>query len=378
MYFNSAITITMKLYLIAFITAFCCYTASAQQSTGLFQRNIRFDFIKGDSTRLSFNEEFNLIEDSCSQVYRYAHVDMQNRRYTGQFKDVSRADGKLTITQGAYNHEGLVDGPFIVNYLNGALQAKGNFKNGLFDGKWEVYYDNGKPKITFEANGKGVKIIDEWDSKGTKTVNDGNGTYRADMGFMYWQGKLLNGRPEGKWKSKKTVDNTDLTSEVYKNGTFIKGTTSFSEYTDAPRLVLISPAIFPFTTAEKFQISATPCNGTTSKSFVGAHYIGGTTAFSNHIGEQASSYLNTVDLKSFDSELTIEGEISERGNIEKLKSHNAFDMKLSQALMSKLRNLPNLEPATLGGKPVKQRFTITFKFNSGYYSFTYRFLPPAQ
>jgi hypothetical protein len=365
----------MKLYLITLLTAICCYSATAQETAAPIQRSIRFDFIKGDSTRMSLNEEFNLIEDSCSQIYRYAHVSMQDKIFTGPFMDVSRANPKQLITQGTYSAEGLKEGLFIINYLNGSLQAKGNFKNGLFDGRWEVLYDTGKPFITFEAAGTDIKIIDVWDTKGIKTVSNGNGNYMVDAGYMYWKGKLLNGRPEGKWKSKKSADDTDLTAEVYKNGVFQKGVTPFAEYTDKARLALISPNIFTFVTTERFQISSVPCNGTKRKKIVNADYKGGITSFSQHIGDLVSEYLKSVDLSSYDDQLTLEGEINEMGGIVKLRSHNPFNNNLSQGLINKLRMLPNLEPATADGKPVKQNFTITFQFHNGIYRFSYRFLP---
>lgn len=364
----------MKLYLTAFITAFCCYSACAQ---GPVQRNIRLEFIKGDSTRLSFNEQFNLIEDSCSQVYRYAHLNIQEKKFTGSFKDVSRADQKLLITQGTYSAEGLKEGPFIINYLNGTPQAKGNFKNDLFDGKWSIFYDTGKPLMTFEANGADIKIIDVWDDKGVKTVNNGNGTYRADKPpYMYWKGKLLNGRPDGKWKAKKAADDTDLSSETFKNGAFQKGNTSMSEYTDNSRIVLISPTFFPFVSAEYLLLSRSPCDGDfiKQKNVVDASYSGGTNSFSDHIGEVVASYLNTVDLKSYDDQLVLEGEITEQGSIAKLKAINPFNISISQGVISKLHTLPRLKPATVDGKPVKQGFSITLRIHNGMYSFNYRFL----
>ncbi|RYU90147.1 hypothetical protein EWM62_11440 [Mucilaginibacter terrigena] len=366
----------MRSSLISFFTAFCCYIASAQEVP--VQRNIRLEFIKGDSTRLSFNEEFYIIEDSCAQIYRYAHIDVQNKVYTGQFKDVSRANANQIITQGAYTADGLKNGPFIINYLNGVLQAKGNFKDGAFDGRWDVYYDTGKPKITFEANGNDIKIINEWDAKGTQTVINGTGNYRADMGFMYWKGKLLNGKPEGKWKSKKASDDSDFTSEVYKNGDFQKGNTSYDEYRDAPRLVLISPSIFPFTIAEKFQISAVACNGPKQKAFVNAHYTAGAESFSQHIADLSSDYLKNIDINTFDSQLTLEGEISEIGVIGKLQNRNPFNANVARGLITSLRGLPNLQPATVDGKPVKQGFKITYTFHNGIYSFRYGFAPIQQ
>ncbi|MGY4539757.1 hypothetical protein ACVW0P_004196 [Mucilaginibacter sp. UYNi724] len=368
----------MKLTLITFIAALCCFNASAQEVIEPVERNIRLEFIKGDSIRLGLNDEFNLIEESCSQMFRYAHVNMQERKFTGPFIDVSHDNPKLIITQGTYSAEGLKEGPFVINYLDGTPQGRGSFKHNKFEGKWKVFYNTGKPLMTFDASGSDIKIIDVWDDKGKKTVDNGNGTYRADMGFMYWKGKLLNGRPDGKWKSKKTADDSDFTAEIYNLGTFKKGNTSFNEYTDGPRMVLISPTIFLFVGAERLSFSQFGCDFTKQKKVVNASYSGGINSFSERIGEALSAYLNTIDLKSYDEQLTIEGEVSETGNLAKLKAINPFNINISQSLMNKLRTLPRLKPATIDGKPVAEGFSISLQFQNGMYRFSYRFLPIKQ
>ncbi|MES2267281.1 MAG: hypothetical protein V4520_10995 [Bacteroidota bacterium] len=368
----------MKLYLIIFLAVLCCYSASAQD-TDPIERTIQLEFIKGDSTRLGLNEEFNLIEDNCSQMFRYGHINMQQRKFTGPFKDVRHDNPNLIITQGAYSTDGLKEGPFIINYLDGTPQARGSFKHDKFDGKWEVFYNTGKPLMTFDASGADIKIIDVWDEKGKKAVDNGNGTYRSDMGFMYWKGKLLNGRPDGKWKSKKTTDDSDLTAEVYNLGAFKKGTTSFNEYTDAPRMVLVSPTLFLFIGAERFNMSQFGCGfSNKQKKIVTASYSGGLNSFTERISEAISSYLNTINIKSYDEQLTIEGEISETGNLAKLKAVNPFNIDISQRLINKLYMLPRLTPATIDGKPAVEGFTISMVFQNGIYRFSYRFLPIKQ
>lgn len=121
--------------------------------------------------------------------------------FLANLKDVSQLNPELVLTEGNYTSDGLKDGYFITHYLNGNLQAKGNFKSNAYDGKWEMYYDDGKPKLTFEANGKEIKINDAWDAKGVKIVTDGKGVYRINLGTIYWKGKLLNGKPDGTWRA---------------------------------------------------------------------------------------------------------------------------------------------------------------------------------
>jgi hypothetical protein len=54
---------------------------------------------------------------------------------------------------------------------------------------------------------------------------------------------------------------------------------------------------------------------------------------------------------------------------------NEFDDTLVSGLTKQLYTLPFLEPATVDGKPVSQKITITFTFRNGLYSFTYKLLP---
>ncbi len=172
------------LFIVLSAGIFVCHGVSAQNApfkpdfytNGTFvKRSVNFNFITKDSVNLPLNANFELIETDCSQITRYAHLNMMQRKFMGKFKDVSRANPQLVVAEGNYTADGLKEGSFISHYLNGNLQTKGNFKNNLFDGHWELYYEDGKPQLTFEANGTDIKIIDSWDAKGVKIINNGNG-----------------------------------------------------------------------------------------------------------------------------------------------------------------------------------------------------------
>ena len=376
----------MKIFIVVLAASFfVSFFASAQTiPQGLVKstvprsiRYIRFTFIGKDSINLALNEDFDMIEDSCSQIIRHAHLKMQQRKFYGPFKDVSRLDPSLVLTEGNYTADGLKDGPFISRYLNGALQAKGNFKSNKYDGHWELFYDDGKPKLTFDANDSDIGIADAWDEKGNKTIISGKGTYRVDIGNMYWKGKLLNGKPDGTWRAYKTDDatNTDIISESYKNGVFQKGKAPLGEYTDAPRMTLVPTDKLPFTRAEMLHISSVPCNGVKRKHIVNAQYQNGFAAFNEEIKQLVSPYLARVDLASYDNTMVIEGEVTTSGHIGHLDTHTPFNESIARGLILQLNRLPPLQPATADGKPVVQKITINFTFSRGMYSFSYRFLP---
>lgn len=370
-----------NLFIIAIMGLLYCPFAHAQMPTvssaPIGRRTIRFNFIAKDSIREALNEDFDMIEDSCSVIIRHGKLNVRERKYFGKFTDVSKLDPNVILTEGNYTANGLKDGYFITHYLNGQLQAKGTFKNNEYDGKWELYYDNGKPKLFFEASGKDIKIIDAWDEKGAKYIDNGKGAYRVDMGQFYWKGKLLNGHPDGSWASLKTDDatNEEYVTEKYKNGAFQKGSGPMGAYNDASRLILVPNNMLPFTRAELMFISAVPCGGTKRKHLVGAQYQNGLRDFTDHIAELSSQFLRTVNLEPYDSELVLEGQVNTDGGIANLTVHNAFSENIARGLISQLRRLPPLQPATADGKPVIQKFTITYTFSRGQYSFTYRFLP---
>ncbi|HEX7903182.1 MAG TPA: hypothetical protein VF487_04815 [Chitinophagaceae bacterium] len=356
------------------ISFFVCFTAVAQPQP---KRTIHFQHIGKDSVKLHLNEEYYLIEDSCAQIVRYARYDFKQRIFTGKFKDANYSNPDLVVSEGNYNDKGLKNGMFISHYLNGNLQATGSFKDNQFAGKWDLFYDDGKPKLSFEANGNDIKIIDAWNDEGKKTVDNGNGVYKADLGSIYWTGKLVNGRPDGKWKAVKTNDrtNTELVNEHFKDGVFQKGKGPDGDYKDVSRIILVIENQLPFVNAEKLRISPVPCNGVKRKQIINAQYRGSLASFSEEIKRLAGPYLNKADLKSFDTELVLTGEIGTNGFISTLTYSGAFDDKIASGLTMELRRLPPLEPALVDGKPVPQQFIITFKFRMGGYSFGYRLLP---
>jgi hypothetical protein len=351
--------------------------AKAQIPGQQTRRFIRFNFITRDSVNLALNEDFDIIEDSCATITRYGHLNLQKRIFTGRFKDVLISSPDIMITEGNFNEDGLKDGAFTINFLNGKLQAKGNFKNGAYDGPWQVFYDDGKPRINFNVEAGIVTITDAWDAKGKKIIDNGKGNYRAEAGSMYWRGKLLNGRPDGTWHAIRNDDatETDLETENYKNGVFQKGTGPLGEYKDAPRMILVAGDMMPFVRAEKLRFSSVPCNGVKRKYVVGAQYRYGWSSFSDEIANLVSPYISKFDIKEFDNQINIDGYVSTIGSLTGLQSSGTFREDIAHGLILQLIRLPSLVPATADGKPVKQKITFKFVFSKGVYNYSYRLLP---
>ena len=353
------------------------FTISAIVNAQNQARHIKFNYINKDSVSLTLNDEYYLIEDSCAQIIRYSHFNFEQHKFSGKFKDVSKADSNLIVSEGNYTADGLKEGVFISHYLNGDLQAKGNFKNNKYYGHWEMYYEDGKPELTFDVVDGNCQIINAWGADGKKSVDNGNGVYEAKLDGTYWKGKLVNGKPDGKWNFIRTDDasETSIALEHFKKGQFHDGSVGAYEYSDVSRIVLVDPSKLPFVTAERMFISPVPCNGVKRKHIVGAQYKDGLKFFTQYISDAVSSYLGGKNLSDWDTQLDIEGEVSELGEFINLKCQNSTAGDLSQGLVTRLKRLPPLNPATADGKPIKQKFVISFVITKGYYHFSYRFLP---
>ncbi len=340
-------------------------------------RRIKFHYINKDSVNLQLNDEYYLIEDSCAQIIRYSHFNFEQHKFSGKFKDVSKADPNLIVSEGNYSEDGLKNGAFVSHYLNGNLQAKGSFKNNKYDGRWEMYYEDGRPELTFDAVDGNCQVINAWDVDGKKNVDNGSGVYIAKFGATYWKGKLINGKPDGKWNFIKTDDASEasIASEHFKKGQFHDGSIGAYEYSDVSRIALVDPSKLPFVTAERMFISPVPCNGVKRKHIVGAQYKDGLRFFTQYISDAVSSYLSGKNLSDWDTQLDIEGEVSELGEFINLKCENSTAGDLSHGLINRLKTLPPLNPATADGKPIKQKFVISFVITKGVYRFSYRFLP---
>lgn len=342
------------------------------------KRNIKIERIGKDSINLKLNDEYYLIEDSCSTIKRFSPYNFSIKKFSGKFKDISVADPNLVVSEGAYTTEGLKTGEFISRYLNGNLRSKGKFKNDKFNGKWELFYEDGKPRLVFEADSSGIKILNAWNEKAEKVVDEGNGRYKYLNGFIVWEGKLLDGKPDGKWVATRQYDrtNTEISSETFKNGIFKKGAGPLGSYNDASRLVLARETDMPFTNIEKLMASSVPCNGTARKKYTSAQYYQGVDAFNEIVKNLVRPFLASVDLRQYDDEILFEAEVNESGRLGKFTHSKPFNLEIAFGLERELRKLPQLEPALENGVPIKQKMVITFKFFSGMYSFSYRFLRP--
>jgi hypothetical protein len=341
-------------------------------------RNIQIKHIDRDSVHIPMSSNYLLTEDNCAQITRQSRYNYQQKTFYGNFTDVNPANTTQILGSGAYTAYGLKTGPFELRYPNGKLRATGRFADDKFTGDWSVYFENGNPKLKFTVKDGSLLIQEAWDESGKQIVTNGNGKYEVRASILTWSGELLNGKPEGTWRSVNPLDRSKVVylTEKFKDGKFIKGNGITGPYTDESRILWFDNKEFPFLNIEKFIVTSEPCGSTIKHGLViGAHYRNGLGSFSDEIGRKISKALTGVNIKPYDNELTFEGEVNENGRISNLSYKNAFNERIASSIARELKTLPLLEPATLDGKPIKQKFEINFKINPQGYTFNYRFLP---
>ena len=364
----------MRKLLLFCLLCFFSIVASAQD----IQRHINFNPIDNDSLNMSLNSEYHLIEDSCATVIRHVRLNFRTRKFHGRFTDVRKDNPAVTLTEGNYDSDGLKSGAFILRHSSGNIKAKGNFKNDDFDGKWEMFYEDGKPQLIFEVKEGVYTITEAWGGNGGKIIDKGTGTFIVDLGVYAWKGKLVNGTPDGTWKMYQTKDESKQTisTEHFKKGEFVDGENQIGSYTNSSRIKLIDPAMFPFTNTEKLTIGI-PCNKQlTRHTIVNAHYKSGMDAFNDILRQQISTFFSTNKLYDDQDHFDIVGEISTEGRIGNLtrKGGDSIGWAVSNVIKI-LEHQPQLLPATVDGKPVKEQFKITLDYTRGEYSYTFKFMP---
>lgn len=157
-------------------------------------------------------------------------IDQITPELHGQFE---RKCNGILIEKGEFVN-GLKNGEWITYSRKGKLIRKLNYDIGLLNGKVQLFYLNGKPKVTGQFE-KGNKI--------------GKWTYYTEKGKILSEGNFDNNRPIGIWtindkKGKKPIVQYDFNSKKYlinKPTPFYKGGDIFQNENTEEWYILISP-----------------------------------------------------------------------------------------------------------------------------------------
>src|SRR5476651_162919 len=96
-------------------------------------------------------------------------------------------------------------------------------------------------------------------------------------------------------------------------------------------------------------------------------------SLSQLIADAVQPYISKFDIKDYKNTLVLTGEISEDGRVVNLKQTGEYNFpyNFTSGLIEQFFHVSGLLPATVNGKPVRQKITITFAFDAGIYRFSY-------
>lgn len=373
----------MKLPIVLIVCSFLAPPLAGYSQSGLTnsqpKRIVKFRNIGRDSINLHLDQNYFLIEDTCSSIIRYGHLKLPGTKFSGSFKDVSTKNPEIVVAEGKYAADGTLDGEFISRFFDGKLQAKGTFENGKMIGKWVVYFPDDRPRLTFESSGGITKILDAWSENGKQQVTGGKGNFRADLADSYWEGRLENGTPDGTWKFyiKSNRAGTPFATETFRDGKFVKGTGPAGTYHEVSRITLTDPGMLPVYNIQSMRVSPENCDGDKLVRKVSyAFYRNGSQAFTDEIFRVvkpvfAAANLQTVLVKEF----KVVGIIDETGKIGTLKYKDHFDEKMSSSLLQALNRLPFLNATQVDGIAVSSNIEFYFKIDNNNWYTRWKILP---
>jgi hypothetical protein len=183
-----------------------------------------YEVIQGDSVALFFNEDNTFTEKDCRHFTRVIRVT-EAGDFNGHFEDY-RIDNTL-LARGAYL-KGIKHGYFEFYYPNGKISSKGYYSNNAPTGIWEYFYENGLPERTLNIVNWEVFLMRYVDSDGVVRIKDGNGKFEdyfprfLNFYNVRVYGRIVNGRPHGRWIAEHPTQKNSLYVERFENGTLVR------------------------------------------------------------------------------------------------------------------------------------------------------------
>ena len=185
-----------------------------------------YEVILGDSVALFFNEDNTFTEKDCRHFSRFIRVT-EAGDFNGYFEDY-RIDN--TLRARGFYRKGIKHGLFEFYYPNGKLNGKGRYENNEPVGIWEFFYENGLPERTLKIVNHEVLLMGYLDDDGRVRVENGHGKYLDylprffDYSNVRVYGRVVDGRPDGRWVADHPIENTPLFVERFENGKLVRTT----------------------------------------------------------------------------------------------------------------------------------------------------------
>lgn len=161
-----------------------------------------------------------------SNYYRIAKWIISKQQFEGHFEDYHLTN---KVAEGNYS-DGLLNGLYTSFYNDGKPKSQGFFTDGEPSGSWNYYYQDGKPWLSIEFNNNNFEITSCRDKNGKTTLHNGNGTWDytviIDHKIKYnIEGRYTNYHRSGNWEISCTPNYYNIT-EIYDNEGRLKKTTN--------------------------------------------------------------------------------------------------------------------------------------------------------
>ena len=318
--------------------------------------------LNDDTVLLYYNSRYQLVRPECAEIFRKVKINTEIAFFDGNFIDFS-VDSIIILT-GSYIG-GKKEGYFSFYYPNGQISASGKYFDDKKIGIWNYWYENGQNLQTLEFVNNDTLITEFWDENNVKLVEKGNGNwyfYEYPNKFTKIQGKLLNGKKNGKWKKTIPSEHCTINVEKYREGEFLTGKFitiyDVSERYKDNTYCIIEP-ILPFITAEYFKLNR--CYILTKNDWKYAKYPSGEIGFYEEIKNKFIYPEEAYEVNKKGT-IIIQITIDINGEMTNFKNVSTLGYGLEEELIRVMRTMRKWVPAYLNGEPRIQtkliRFTI--------------------
>ncbi len=334
-------------------------------------------FLNKDSLVFYYNYRYEIVKAECAEIFRFTKLDSTTAKFTGKFIDFFY--DSTIIAEGNYIN-GVKDGLFKIYYLNGKIKESGFYKNGIRIGIWEYWYENGSIKQKINFSDETSKVIDFWDEKGKKRVNNGEGYYSVNKrvnngesnysvnfsqliyGSSTLEGKIVNGNQDGKWKL--FVSESASYIEVYKDGKFVEGKHIFllgtEEYTDKTHCDYLDKELID--NSEKFIVGKCLFHNNYGLSkIISPEFKGGEEGFRLYVARKLQYPEEAANL-GVQGRVILQFTIEPDGTVANIVVIHSDSSLLNNEAIRVIKSSPKWKPGTQNGKPIRTSYTFPVTF----------------
>lgn len=175
--------------------------------------------------KITYLDSTNNIVDSVKYNIKRVIYKLENNKYLVEefkFSNIKESAEEVLEIKNFSK-----DGISTYYFDNGKIKSKYNYKDGVLNGFYEEFYENGKLKESgFYLENNIAKIENYWSETGVQQVKKGYGTYSFEYSQeekdVIFSGQVIDGFFEGKWSTQK--NKYPYWEETYEKGELIDGT----------------------------------------------------------------------------------------------------------------------------------------------------------